>query len=444
MLEYLHLKNVGPAPEMELELAPRLNLLTGDNGLGKSFLLDIAWWALSRRWPWDVNSKLTSGRMARPFDEGSAIIEFRIAGKPWVHTQRVGGGIFTSGANYISAFHRREQAWEGKPGRPQDEALVVYAQVDGSFAVWDPARNYWRTQGNRDVQDRPPAYVFSPREVWDGLPNNEGGYLCNGLITDWANWQRERGPAFQHLSAVLAGLSPDGEERLETGPLTRISLDDARDIPTLLMPYGKEVPLLQASAGMRRIAALAYLLVWCWHEHLRAARLLDEAPAKQVVFLIDEVESHLHPRWQRTIAPALLNVVRSISPQMKVQLMAATHSPLVMASVEPTFDSEQDAWFDLDLVPGRNGSPTVHLEKRPWVLHGDAADWLTSEAFDLGGAGSLEREQTLERAAVALSDPRFNRTRAAELKKELQRVLPDTDDFWINWRAVGKAKGWLP
>ena len=36
MLEYLHLKNVGPAPEMELQLAPRLNLLTGDNGLGKS------------------------------------------------------------------------------------------------------------------------------------------------------------------------------------------------------------------------------------------------------------------------------------------------------------------------------------------------------------------------------------------------------------------------
>jgi len=37
MLEYLHLKNVGPASEMEVELAPRLNLITGDNGLGKSF-----------------------------------------------------------------------------------------------------------------------------------------------------------------------------------------------------------------------------------------------------------------------------------------------------------------------------------------------------------------------------------------------------------------------
>ncbi len=53
MLHSLHLTNVGPAPSMELDLAPRLNLLTGDNGLGKSFLLDVAWWAMTRRWPRD-------------------------------------------------------------------------------------------------------------------------------------------------------------------------------------------------------------------------------------------------------------------------------------------------------------------------------------------------------------------------------------------------------
>ena len=38
MLERLHFKKVGPPPEMKMELAPRLNLITGDNGLGKSIL----------------------------------------------------------------------------------------------------------------------------------------------------------------------------------------------------------------------------------------------------------------------------------------------------------------------------------------------------------------------------------------------------------------------
>lgn len=50
MLNYLKLRNVGPAPQLELELGPRINLITGDNGLGKSFLLDVAWRALTRTW----------------------------------------------------------------------------------------------------------------------------------------------------------------------------------------------------------------------------------------------------------------------------------------------------------------------------------------------------------------------------------------------------------
>jgi hypothetical protein len=74
MLEYLDIKNVGPAPEMKMELARRLNLITGDNGLGKSFLLDIAWWALTRTW---------AGYPARP-DPGTkakSTIGFAFEGK---------------------------------------------------------------------------------------------------------------------------------------------------------------------------------------------------------------------------------------------------------------------------------------------------------------------------------------------------------------------------
>ena len=50
MLERLEFKNLGPSAAMELRLGERLNLLTGDNGLGKTFVLDAAWWALTRTW----------------------------------------------------------------------------------------------------------------------------------------------------------------------------------------------------------------------------------------------------------------------------------------------------------------------------------------------------------------------------------------------------------
>jgi len=49
MLRKLHLKGVGPAKEFgPVNFAKRLNFITGDNGLGKSFLLDTAWWVPTR------------------------------------------------------------------------------------------------------------------------------------------------------------------------------------------------------------------------------------------------------------------------------------------------------------------------------------------------------------------------------------------------------------
>ncbi len=430
MISYLQLANVGPAPEAELFFGKRLNILTGDNGLGKSFLLDIVWWALTRKWPADINPNLTAGKKALPASSGKASISFSFTGK-------------SKKERYKSSFLRKEQAWTGRPGRPANPGLVLYAIADGSFAVWDPARNYWRTQGGIDVQDRPPAYVFAPHQVWDGLPVDEGHWLCNGLIRDWAGWQKEKGRSFKRLRSVLDALAPGEKESLIPGELTRISLDDARDMPTIRMPYGQDVAVLHASAGMRRIMALAYFLVWAWDEHQKAARLLGEKKTNQVVFLVDEIESHLHPSWQRRIVPALIEVMDSLAEPAHVQLLTTTHSPIIMASLEQLFDDEKDAWFDLDLTPGKNGKYKVELTERKFVRRGDVCNWLMSEAFDMESAGGLERERVLGEASKALSDEKFGANEAKKLDARLRKVLGDTDPFWMRWRFVAEKKGWL-
>lgn len=424
MLKQLKLTNVGPAPLMELEFGKRLNLITGDNGLGKSFLLDIAWWAMTGKWPTEVNTRLTSGRIALPNDKKQdAVIDLEVLA--------VSGGKTGS-----RTFDRSSQKWQRSKGRPVKSGLVFYAMSDGSFAVWDPERNYWRDK--EDFADRQDAYVFTPKEVWDGLQAIDGNWLCNGLIRDWAGWQKENGRAFQSLKAVLRKLSPSADEQLEPGPLTRISLTDARDMPTLKMPYGVDVPILHVSAGMRRIIALAYFLVWCWEEHLKAVELKGLEPETRVTFLIDEVESHLHPRWQRSVIPSLLEVMQKLASDAMVQLIAVTHSPLVMASVEPWFNADTDKWFDLDLEHGQ-----VVLRDRPFVRQGDASRWLISEAFDLGSARSLEAEETLEQAAKILSEEVIDAQLAKGLDAKLRTLLGDTDPFWIRWRYVGEKQGWL-
>ncbi|MBF0143921.1 MAG: AAA family ATPase [Magnetococcales bacterium] len=426
MINHLKMSNIGPASQMELEFGKRLNLLTGDNGLGKSFLLDIAWWSMTRKWPAELNPKLTAGKVALPTNKKqSAEIEFS----------------FSAASKFMenkSRYDPREQRWTVKQGRPANPGFVFYALADGSFAVWDPARNYWKSKNEKN-KERPSAYVFSPKDVWDGLQCEDGAWLCNGLIRDWSGWQKERGMAFDSLSTVLEVLSPSADEKLIPGGLTRISLNDVRDMPTLKMPYGQEVAVVHASSGMRRIISLAYFLVWCWEEHLKANELLGESPETKAVFLVDEVESHLHPKWQRTVIPALMKVMDKLMASPAVQLIAVTHSPLIMASVEPHFDATQDAWFDLDLVGNQ-----VALTQRQFVRQGDIRGWLVSEAFDMKSGYSLEAERVLEDAAEALSGENFSKDDAKIMDQRLREVLSDTDPFWMCWRFVAGKKGWLP
>jgi hypothetical protein len=421
--------NVGPAPTMELEFGNRLNLLTGDNGLGKSFLLDIAWWALTRKWPAQINAKLTAGQKALPSGPGKASIGFAFTGK-------------TTAEEYVSSFERPVQAWTGRPGRPANPGLVLYAMTDGSFAVWDPARNYWRTEKGGDVQERPPAYVFSPRQVWDGLPGEEGRSLCNGLIQDWAGWQKENGTAFQRLGAVLRALAPSEQEPIVPGQLTRISLDDVRDMPTLRMSYGQDVPILHASAGMRRISALAYLLVWAWEEHLKASRVLDQPPSHQAVFLIDEVESHLHPRWQLRIVRSVLDVMAILAGEAQVQLITATHSPLVLASVESLFDPAQDTWFDFDYQSTRHANRVV-VTHREFEPRGDVSNWLTSEAFDLPSTRDPEYAALIKEAGSLLDQPAPSPESMQAMHERLLKALNPKDPFLFRWRAICEKKGLL-
>ncbi|MCA9705347.1 MAG: AAA family ATPase [Myxococcales bacterium] len=422
MLEYLHLQNVGPAPEMELELASRLNVITGDNGLGKSFLLDVVWWALTQTWAREM------ARPAKGLDEPRISFGFR---KGQTHDVS------------FSWWSPVDQAWRHSGAMRSDQpGVVLYAHVNGGFSTWDPARNYWAPHGISvsSATGRQPSYVFEAHEVWDGL-ERDGISLCEGLVRDWASWQKERGQAFEQLTKVLEGLSPSSHELLVPGGFARLGFQ-ARDIPTLRMPYGQDVPVLHASAGMRRIIALAYMLVWTWQEHVKASELIEQPPAREITFLIDEIEAHLHPQWQRRVLRSLLGVMGALTgtSDVHVQLVAVTHSPLILVSAEPLFDREQDALFVLDL---NRGSSTVRLEQRDFVRRGDPSLWLVSDTFGLRHFRSQEAAEVLDRAAVALESESFGKEQAEALEAELRGVLGDTDPFWVSWRYVGERKGWF-
>ena len=428
MLHSLKTKNIGPVKEMELEFGDRLNIITGDNGLGKSFLLDAIWWALTRTWPAEVNPSLMSGFMARPTDPSAeARIDYHYSGE-------------TESIQHTSIFIRDEQKWPLRRGRPGIPDLVLYAQADGSFAVWDPARNYWFNKGEYADIQRAPAFVFSKTEVFEGLEYRDKK-VCKGLIEDVAFWQSAKDTInWDVFSKTLKKVSPSPDEQLAPGQLTSIDPLTSSMMPTIAMPYGQEVPVLHASSGVKRILSLAYLLTWAWTEHKRASHVLGKAPTKSIILLMDEVECHLHPKWQRTILPSVMQTVCGLSelPEAaQVQIIATTHAPLVLASLEALFDPEKDQWFDFDAQKKH-----VTLTPREFVPFGTASNWLTSAAFDLKLGASLERELAAEKVLAFLSRTDQKQPELRALVKDIGATLSEIDPIWLDLRDFCRAKGW--
>ena len=409
MLKRLAIKNVGLARDLQLNWARRFNAIGGDNGAGKSFLLDLSWWALTRTWA-DAPAWPDPG-------SGKATIYAEISGK-------------TKDKEISSTYIREKQLWPIEKSRPAMPGIVVYIRVDGSFSVWDPARNYWR----EDPQ-RPSAYHFDKSEVWEGLEIN-GIRVCEGLDRDWVNWQESGKTQFQSLKAVLEALSaPD--ELLTPGEPRRLYVGEARDRPTLNID-GKDVPVALASAGVRRILALSYVLVWTWYEHHITSQLIGRQPDNRFVVLFDEPETHLHPRWQRTIIPTLLSALgllrwndTKLDQGWTPQFIISTHSPMVTASLEPFFNSELDQLLHLKISEGQ-----IKVESGLHSMQGDVANWLVSEFFGLNQARSKEAEETIEEAETwmrASQEQRLLLVDSTSIHKKLLKLLPEHDPFWPRW-----------
>ncbi len=312
--------------------------------------------------------------------------------------------------------------------------------MDGGFSVWDPARNYsrQRTPDPSAVDEiRPEPFHFSTETLWNGL-EKDGKIICNGLLRDWVSWQLKQSRDFKNLGNVLARLKPEEFDVWKIGAPDRFSPDDARDIPTLIMPYGR-IPITHASAGVRRILGFSYLLVWAMSEHRKAAKLRKENPSDHLIILFDEIEAHLHPRWQRLFLPTLIDVLGGDGAVSNRQLLVATHSPLVTASMETKFDETLDRLFAFEL----KGSAVSAMEV-PWAKQGDVVNWLVSDSFGLRQARSKDAEVAIKTAGKWMRGERDNLPKGLEteeaIHQELLRVLADHDAFWPRWIVRREAR----
>jgi hypothetical protein len=414
----LQLDHIGPATRFQYEPARRLNILTGDNSLGKTFVLECVWWALTGEW---------IGRPAMPRPESkknAARITYEVSSDAGRSQRRE------------STYDWDTHTWSS-PKRDDHPGLAVYARFDGAFAVWDPARR----SNDRDPRSKSRQQVVLNRdEIWEGKVNAESyrqEWVCNGLIRDWVTWQtagdryKDR---WEALTACMKRLSPSEEELLTPGEPMRLP-GESRDIPSLKLPYGI-VPVYHASAGVQRIIAIAYVLVWAWHEHVALSSLARREPQRRLTLIIDEIEAHLHPRWQRVIVPAVVDAASTLSEDAASQVHLATHSPMVLASAESLFDVGKDALHHLRML-----NDDVVLEHLPFVKRGRVDLWLMSPAFGLGQARSLEAERAIADAIELQREDTPSPDAVKHVDARLSACLASDDSFWPRWRHFALSHG---
>jgi len=423
-LEFLKFVGVEPLRQAEMFLESRLNLITGDNALGKTFILDCAWWVLTGNWASAYPIVPRQDTL-----EPQPSIGFRLGRK--TNTNKV--------KTWTYDFKKEE--WLPPTRKSALPGLSIYAQADGTFTIWDPAKALLAEENPFFTKEASYAFLrFSQKDFLNGIQEDNQGHtrvLCNGLIQDWVYWQNDLDQTrFVEFIAILRKLSPHPTEPLVPGLPTRTAFD-VRIMPTLQFSYG-DVPITLCSSGVQHIIALAYLLVWAWGEHVETSRRRRKAPQRNITLLLDEIEAHLHPAWQRTILPSLLDVVQILSKETQTQILIATHSPLVLASIESLFDETRDALFHLYIKP-KDGQ--VQLDKVPFIKKGRVDRWLMSEEFGLKHPRSMEAEKAIEDAKALQLQRTPKQQDVQEVSDRLVNVLAQDDDFWPRWTYFAEQQG---
>ena len=296
----LRLENIGPFDEAEFEFASDWNLLVGNNGSGKSTILRAIALAVCG----DDERAMRRGELLlnSNADRGSVQVRF---GKDVFETTLI---------------------------RERTQVRVISGQItpvqSGQWFVigFPPVRGV--TMRSPATPSAPSAREPSVEDVLPLLTSEVDGRLDD--LTQWlldsvyeyTAVERERRPVHgvpptvARFFSVMSRLI--GDREYTYAGIRRETLD------VMVQTPDGEVPLNLLSQGMSSILSWTGMIITRLEE---IARVADVRGPDSGLVLVDEIDAHLHPSWQRTVVGALRNEF----PQL--QVLATTHSPLVVGSM---------------------------------------------------------------------------------------------------------------
>jgi predicted ATP-binding protein involved in virulence len=314
------------AETRSLRIEPDKNILIllGDNGFGKTTLLDAMATAMapySAQFPGIPDFQLSDfdvhidrhGRRSNyltvdsKFVDGDSILSSKRYRKGTANTPK---------ANYEDlkrlAIANKESIIAGE----QDVELPVFAYYGtgrGKFHVPERKRGFQQAFERWDCYKSAicPDTDFKRFFEWFDMMEDE------------ERRERDRQRNFDYKSPILECVRKALSEMIDSYRNPRIMTRPLRFVMDRVEPDGSshELRIEQLSEGYKIVIAMVADL---------AARMAEANPSMSNpleangIVLIDEVDLHLHPKWQRTILQDLHNVFRN------VQFIVSTHSPIIV------------------------------------------------------------------------------------------------------------------
>lgn len=312
---------------MNLEFSSGVNLLIGNNGVGKTTVLEAL--ALSIQTYFSRMNDIAKKSIKKDDVHFTSNLvgdasQHRVYSNPTVIKSEINLG----GLEYSSEISREDETnatrtkYTGKEfaaaGRDllnSQEAILPVICYFSTSRVVDTQKVSTNAVGKNKLNDRRCGYIDCLNATLD-----------RKALTDWtfkmAMAEYKKGTAVAEYEAFkkAVGIFMQKMNDLEEIPLVEYTRDFedityAEDGKTMLVNY--------LSAGYQSL--LWMLMEISFRIALLNPELSDYSQAEGIV-LIDEIDMHLHPRWQWKILDAL----HSSFP--KVQFIAATHSPIIISS----------------------------------------------------------------------------------------------------------------
>lgn len=434
------LQNYRCFEDLERNIAPRITVLVAPNGGGKTALLDgiaAALGGFGESLGVRLFASLQHADVRRSFVEkagGSVMSTIHYAARAEVDLTFQDGTNTTTFCSLDGGKDWNQRPTEKSPVRQWFAQRIAEDRQNKRDVTW-PCIAYYRVGRARsgDGQNIFPDEHAAPRTALDGdraeitrqgtdltaIPQRIHGWqYALDALADWRSvrrwWAKEYLDALANgrgVSALCRVVEQAVGQTLGASWRPRWSPADV-DILVWAADQGPR-PVGLLSDGYRSTVALfADLARRCaiLNPHL-GDKAAIETPG---IVLVDEVELHLHPAWQRRF----LTDLSSAFPKM--QILVTTHSPQVLAGVTHYVSSPDDELLFFDMTVGHQPVP-VALEK-PQGLRADQI--LTGPWFRLLSSLDTESLAQIEEHRKLLKKPKLSKKDAAR-RAEIEAFLRD-------------------